>query len=92
MLDADDDGQPVAAGTSRVPEREWSRVTARDIACVDMATATPTETVDVAAARMCAAHSESIAVTTSNTVIGFVTLRDLTNVEVLLDRLNNEPS
>ena len=30
--------------------------------------------------------------TTSNTVIGVVTLRDLTNIEVLLDRLNNESS
>ena len=46
----------------------------------------------VAAERMRTSHSDAIAVTTRNTVIGVVTLRDLTNVEVLLDRLNNESS
>jgi hypothetical protein len=33
-----------------------------------------------------------MAVTRAGTVIGVVTLRDLTNVEVLLDRLENESS
>ena len=41
---------------------------------------------------MRAAHSEAVAVTSSNAVVGVVTLRDLTNIEVLLDRLNNEAS
>ncbi len=31
-----------------------------------------------------------MAVTEQDRVIGVVTLRDLTNIEVLLDRLNNE--
>ena len=35
-------------------------------------------------------HTDAIAVTDANTVIGVVTLRDLTNVEVLPDRLENE--
>jgi hypothetical protein len=41
---------------------------------------------------MRAAHSEAMAVTNANVVVGVVTLRDLSNVEVLLDRLENESS
>ncbi len=77
---------------SQVPMGEWPNVTARDVARTDVAPATPTETVEVVADRMRAADSEAIAVTTSKAVIGVVTLRDLTNIEVLLDRLNNEAS
>ena len=54
--------------------------------------ANPTDPVSVVANRMRAAHSEAIAFTNANTVIGVVTLRDLTNVEVLLDRMENESS
>lgn len=75
---------------ARVPMETWSTVTARDVARTDIDPASPTETVEEVAARMRAASSEAIAVTTSNAVIGVVTLRDLTNIEVLLDRLNNE--
>lgn len=57
-----------------------------------VAPAAPSETVDVVAERMRAADSGAIAVTTANKVVGVVTLRDLTNIEVLLDRLNNEAS
>lgn len=77
---------------SQVPMPEWPNVTARDVARTDVAPAAPAETVEVVADRMRAADSEAMAVTTSNTVIGVVTLRDLTNIEVLLDRLNNEAS
>jgi CIC family chloride channel protein len=77
---------------SLVPMPEWPNLKARDVARTDVAPAAPTDTVDVVAERMREAHSEAIAVTTSNTVIGVVTLRDLTNIEVLLDRLSNESS
>ncbi|MEP7047062.1 MAG: CBS domain-containing protein, partial [Ilumatobacteraceae bacterium] len=77
---------------SLVPMADWPHVKARDIARTDVAPAAPSETVDAVAERMRAANSEAIAVTTSNAVIGVVTLRDLTNIEVLLDRLNNESS
>jgi CIC family chloride channel protein len=77
---------------SLVPMTEWPNLKARDVARTDVAPAAPTDTVDVVADRMRTAHTEAIAVTTSNTVIGVVTLRDLTNIEVLLDRLNNETS
>ncbi len=77
---------------SLVPMAQWPNVKARDVARTDVAPAAPADTVDVVADRMRAAHSEAIAVTTSNTVIGVVTFRDLSNIEVLLDRLNNESS
>jgi CIC family chloride channel protein len=75
-----------------VPMADWPNVNVKDVARTDVAPAAPTETVDEVAERMRAANTEAIAVTTSNTVIGVVTLRDLTNIEVLLDRLNNEAS
>jgi CIC family chloride channel protein len=77
---------------SLVPMAEWPNVTARDVARTDVAPAAPTDTMDIVADRMRTAHTEALAVTSSNMVIGVVTLRDLTNIEVLLDRLNNESS
>ena len=75
---------------SLVPMAEWGSITAREVARTDVAPAAPSDTVDAVAERMRAAASEAMAVTSQNTVIGVVTLRDLTNIEVLLDRLNNE--
>ena len=83
-------GLIAATDISLVPMAEWPNLKARDVARTDVAPAAPTDTVDAVDDRMRAVHSEAIAVTTSNTVIGVVTLRDLTNIEVLLDRLNNE--
>jgi CIC family chloride channel protein len=77
---------------SLIPIADWPQFTARNVTRTDVPPAAPAETVDVVAERMRAAHSEAIAVTTSKTVIGVVTLRDLSNIEVLLDRLNNESS
>ena len=77
---------------AKIPMAEWVNATPRDIARTDILPANPTDPVSVVANRMRAAHSEAIAVTNANTVIGVVTLRDLTSVEVLLDRLENESS
>jgi CBS domain-containing protein len=77
---------------SKIPMAEWAAVTARDIARTDVPPADPADSVAIVADRMRAAHSEAMAVTRAGTVIGVVTLRDLTNVEVLLDRLENESS
>jgi CBS domain-containing protein len=77
---------------AKIPMAEWAYATARDIARTDVLPASPRDPVDVVAERMRAADSEAIAVTDANSVIGVVTLRDLTNVEVLLDRLENESS
>jgi CIC family chloride channel protein len=75
---------------SGIPMESWASARAIDVARTDVAPAAPTETVDVVAERMRSAGSEAIAVTLANAVIGVVTLRDLTNVEVLLDRLHTE--
>ena len=77
---------------SDVPMAEWAGVTARDVARTDIPPAEPTEPVDVLAERMRSANIEAVAVTADNEVIGVVTMRDLLNVEVLLDRLENESS
>jgi CBS domain-containing protein len=75
---------------AKIPMAEWPNATARDIARTDIPPANPTDPVAIVADRMRAAHSDAIAVTNGNAVIGVVTMRDLTNVEVLLDRLENE--
>jgi CIC family chloride channel protein len=77
---------------AKIPMSDWTSVIARDVARTDVAPAHPRDPVALVAARMRAAQSEAIAVTNANAVIGVVTLRDLTNVEVLLDRLENEAS
>ncbi len=77
---------------AKLPLADWADITARDVARTDIPPADPEDPVAVLAARMRAADIEAVAVTTANTVVGVVTLRDLTNVEVLLDRLENESS
>ena len=67
-------------------------VVARDVARTGVPPAHPDDPVADVADRMRSAHSEAMAVTNANAVIGVVTLRDLSNVEVLLDRLENESS
>jgi CBS domain-containing protein len=77
---------------SKFPIVDWSSLTARDVARTDIAPAHPDDPVADVAERMRTSHTDAIAVTTDNNVIGVVTLRDLSNVEVLLDRLENETS
>ena len=91
----DDEGYVGLIGVkdiSKVSMAEWPEVTAREVARTDVPPVEPTDPVAYVAARMRAAHTEAIAVTNANVVIGVVTLRDLSNVEVLLDRLENESS
>ena len=77
---------------SKLAMGEWSGVTARDVARTDIAPALPDDSVASLAERMRVNDAEAVAVTNDNVVIGVVTLRDLANVEILLDRLNNEAS
>jgi CBS domain-containing protein len=75
---------------AKIPAGNWPDVTARQIAQTHLLPAAPSDPVSLVAERLRSSNSEAIAVTENNQVIGVVTLRDLTNVEVLLDRLNNE--
>jgi CIC family chloride channel protein len=73
-----------------IPSADWSTVLARDIARTDVPPARPSDPVATVTERMRATQSDAMAVTEDGDVIGVVTMRDLTNVEVLLDRLGNE--
>lgn len=70
---------------------EWPDLTARDVARTDLPPAAPGDRVTDVAARLRSSDSEAVAVTERDRVIGVMTLRDLTNVEQLLDRLANQP-
>jgi hypothetical protein len=77
----------IAVTDIAAPTADWPNLKARAGAGTVVA---PTDTVYAVADRMRAAHTEAIAVTRSNTMIGVVTLRDLTDIEVSLDRSNDE--
>jgi chloride channel protein, CIC family len=76
---------------AQVPQKDWSSITAADIARTDLPPAGPDDPVALVAARLRASDDEAVAVTDRGTVIGVVTLRDLSNVEVLLDKLEHDP-
>ena len=73
-----------------IPTAQWPTMTARHIARTDIEPATLHEHVATVAARLRTSHSGAVAVTDTNRVVGVVTLRDLNNVEVLLDRLTDD--
>jgi CIC family chloride channel protein len=75
---------------ANIPANNWPEVTARQIAQTHLLPAAPNDSVSLVADRLRSSNSEAIAVTEHGQVIGVVTLRDLSNIEVLLDRLNNE--
>lgn len=73
-----------------VDAADWATTTAGDIARTDVAAATPDEPISTVAARLRASGREAVAVIVDDRVVGIVTLRDLSNVEVLLDRLETD--
>jgi CIC family chloride channel protein len=75
---------------AKIPPGHWPNLTARQIAQTDLLPVAPSDPVSVVAERLRTSSSEAVAVTEEGHVIGVVTLRDLRNIEVLLDRLNNE--
>jgi CIC family chloride channel protein len=76
---------------AKIARDEWFSVTARDIARTDVLPARSDEPFSDVADRLRRSGSGAAAVTDGTRVIGVVTLRDLGNVEVLLDHLSNEP-
>lgn len=77
---------------AEVPAARWPQASAGDIARQDIPPASPDDPVSEVAERMRARDHGAIAVTDGELVLGVVTLRDLSNVEMLLDRLHNEAS
>lgn len=89
----DDDtylGLIAVTAISKIPISDWPTITAREIVRTDLIPASLDETVSSVAARLRASDGGAIAVIEDGQVVGVVTLRDLSNVEVLLDRLNND--
>lgn len=83
-------GLIAVADIAQIPVTDWPSVTARSITRTDVVPARPDESVVVVADRLRSSGSEAIAVTDDGRVVGVVTLRDLANVEVLLDRLTDD--
>lgn len=70
---------------------EWPDLTARQIARTNLIPASPSDSVSSVSERLRSSESDAIAVTGDDgVVIGVVTLRDLNNVEILLDKLAND--
>jgi CBS domain-containing protein len=84
-------GLIAVADIAAVAAPEWPTTTARDVVRTDVLPAASDEPVPVVAARIRAAGADAAAVTDGDRVVGVVTLRDLTNVEALLDRLETQP-
>ena len=74
----------------KIPRSEWPNITAQDVARTDLLPAAPDDAVSTVATRLRASDSGAVAVTTEGRVAGVVTLRDLRNIEVLLDRLSDD--
>ncbi|MEO6652831.1 MAG: chloride channel protein [Ilumatobacteraceae bacterium] len=70
-----------------VDRDEWATTTAADVARTDIPPAAPDDPVSLVAARLRSSDDEAVAVTDDGVVIGVVTLRDLGNLEVLLDKI-----
>ena len=72
---------------ARIPVDEWPQVTVREVMRTDLEPAAAGDDLATAAARLRASGSSAMAVLEDGTVVGVVTLRDIVNVETLLDHL-----
>ena len=92
VLDDDDHyfGLLALTDIAKIPTAEWSQRTAREVARTDVPSAPSSSSVsDVA--RMIREHDAgAIAIIDNGRVIGVVTMRDVANIERLLDRLDTE--
>jgi CBS domain-containing protein len=82
-------GLVAVADLAAAPREAWSSREVRDTLRLDALPASPDDPVSEVARRLRTSGADAVAVTSAGTVVGVVTLRDLTNVEVLLDRLTN---
>jgi chloride channel protein, CIC family len=76
---------------AKIPPEQWAQRTARDVARTDVPSTPSSETV-ANIARMLRAHSVgAVAIIDDGHVAGVVTIRDIANIERLLDRLDTDP-
>ncbi len=73
-----------------IPPIEWPELTARDAARSDIPTSHPSDSVAHIAAVIRAQNIGAVAIIDDGRVTGVVTIRDIANIERLLDRLDTE--
>jgi CBS domain-containing protein len=76
---------------AKIAAADWPSLTAGDVAQTDLLPARPGDPVSGVAARLRASGGDAVAITDDDgRVVGVITRRDLSNLEILLDRLTNE--
>ena len=75
---------------AEIPPDEWPRLRARDVARTDVPTARLSDSVARVAEIIREHEAGAVAIIAHGRVTGVVTIRDITNVERLLDRLDPE--
>ena len=75
---------------AKIPPEQWSDRTARDVARTDISTARSSDSVADIAHMIRQNGAGAVAVLDDGRVTGVVTIRDIANIERLLDRLDTE--
>jgi CBS domain-containing protein len=75
---------------ARIPVAQWPQASVRDVARTDVETASIGDDLASAVARLRASGSGAMAVLEDGRIVGVVTLRDVLNVEMLLDHLTED--
>jgi CIC family chloride channel protein len=76
---------------AKIAAADWPSLTAGDVARTDQLPARPSDPVSEVAARLRASGGDAVVITDDDgRVVGVITRRDLSNLEILLDRLTNE--
>ncbi len=75
---------------AKISPSEWANLTARDVARTDVPAARPSDSVAHVAALIRQHDAGAVAIIDDGRVTGVVTIRDISNIERLLDRLDTE--
>jgi CIC family chloride channel protein len=75
---------------AQIPQEQWPQRTARDVARTDVPTARASDSVAHVARKIREHQAGAIAISEAERITGVVTIRDLANIERLLDRLDTE--
>ncbi len=89
----DDDryiGLLAVTAIAKIPRAKWPDLRARDVARTDIPTARTSDSVEHIANMIREHDAGAVAIIDEGRVIGVVTIRDISNVERLLDRLDPE--
>jgi CIC family chloride channel protein len=76
---------------AKIPPEQWSQRTARGVARTDVPTASASDSVAHVAHKIREHGAGAVAISDNGRIVGVVTIRDIANIERLLDRLDTEP-